>query len=177
MTRTPQEVMAHHSQALGAADLNEIVADFAALRLGRRLRLFPPRLRCFDAKRADHLRLSLVVDLEILALQILDRLAVLIAHHYADLHKVYTQLECGIGVPRRDFRFCIRVCFCRLLRRACLVGFLVGLSCRLLPARTRDPNEQGHNQAEPTAVAALRFSVNLTPPHPFPCPRFLDLLP
>ena len=29
MTRTPQEVMAHHSQALGAADLNEIVADFA----------------------------------------------------------------------------------------------------------------------------------------------------
>jgi ketosteroid isomerase-like protein len=28
MTRTPQEVMAHHSQALGAADLNELVADF-----------------------------------------------------------------------------------------------------------------------------------------------------
>lgn len=29
MTRTPQEVMTHHSQALGAADLDEIVADFA----------------------------------------------------------------------------------------------------------------------------------------------------
>jgi ketosteroid isomerase-like protein len=29
MTRTPQEVLAHHSQALGAADLDEIVADFA----------------------------------------------------------------------------------------------------------------------------------------------------
>ena len=29
MTRTPQEIMTHHSQALGAADLDEIVADFA----------------------------------------------------------------------------------------------------------------------------------------------------
>jgi ketosteroid isomerase-like protein len=29
MTRTPQEVLTHHSQALGAADLDEIVADFA----------------------------------------------------------------------------------------------------------------------------------------------------
>ena len=29
MTRTPQEVMAHHSQALAAADLNGLVADFA----------------------------------------------------------------------------------------------------------------------------------------------------
>ena len=29
MTRTPQEVLAHHSRALGAADLDEIVADFA----------------------------------------------------------------------------------------------------------------------------------------------------
>ena len=29
MTRTPQEVLAHHSQALGAANLDEIVADFA----------------------------------------------------------------------------------------------------------------------------------------------------
>jgi ketosteroid isomerase-like protein len=29
MKRTPQEVLAHHSQALGAADLDEIVADFA----------------------------------------------------------------------------------------------------------------------------------------------------
>jgi ketosteroid isomerase-like protein len=29
MTRTPQEVMSHHSQALAAQDLNEIVADFA----------------------------------------------------------------------------------------------------------------------------------------------------
>jgi ketosteroid isomerase-like protein len=29
MSRTPQEVLAHHSQALGAADLDEIVADFA----------------------------------------------------------------------------------------------------------------------------------------------------
>lgn len=29
MTRTPQEVLAHHGQALGAADLDEIVADFA----------------------------------------------------------------------------------------------------------------------------------------------------
>jgi hypothetical protein len=30
MTRTPQEVLAHHSQALGGADLDEIVAGFAA---------------------------------------------------------------------------------------------------------------------------------------------------
>src|SRR5258708_3685386 len=29
MTRTPQEVFAHHGQAFGAADLDEIVADFA----------------------------------------------------------------------------------------------------------------------------------------------------
>jgi ketosteroid isomerase-like protein len=29
MTRTPQEVLAHHSRALDAADLDEIVADFA----------------------------------------------------------------------------------------------------------------------------------------------------
>jgi ketosteroid isomerase-like protein len=29
MTRTPQEVFAHHAQALGAADLDEIVADYA----------------------------------------------------------------------------------------------------------------------------------------------------
>jgi ketosteroid isomerase-like protein len=29
MTRTAQEVLAHHSQALAAADLDEIVADFA----------------------------------------------------------------------------------------------------------------------------------------------------
>jgi ketosteroid isomerase-like protein len=29
MTRTPQEVFAHHGQALGAEDLDEIVADFA----------------------------------------------------------------------------------------------------------------------------------------------------
>jgi hypothetical protein len=29
MTRTPQEVFAHHGPALGAADLDEIVADFA----------------------------------------------------------------------------------------------------------------------------------------------------
>ena len=29
MTRTPQEVLAHHGQALAAADLDEIVADFA----------------------------------------------------------------------------------------------------------------------------------------------------
>lgn len=29
MTRSPQEVFAHHGQALGAADLDEIVADFA----------------------------------------------------------------------------------------------------------------------------------------------------
>lgn len=29
MARTPQEVMTHHSQALGAADLDELVADFA----------------------------------------------------------------------------------------------------------------------------------------------------
>ncbi len=29
MTRTPQEVLAHHGQALGAADLDEIAADFA----------------------------------------------------------------------------------------------------------------------------------------------------
>jgi uncharacterized protein (TIGR02246 family) len=29
MTRTPQEVFAHHSQAFGAEDLDEIVADFA----------------------------------------------------------------------------------------------------------------------------------------------------
>jgi ketosteroid isomerase-like protein len=29
MTRTPQEVLAHHSEALDAADLDEIVADFA----------------------------------------------------------------------------------------------------------------------------------------------------
>jgi ketosteroid isomerase-like protein len=29
MTRTPQEVFAHHGRALGAEDLDEIVADFA----------------------------------------------------------------------------------------------------------------------------------------------------
>jgi ketosteroid isomerase-like protein len=29
MKRTPQEVLAHHSEALAAADLDEIVADFA----------------------------------------------------------------------------------------------------------------------------------------------------
>jgi ketosteroid isomerase-like protein len=29
MTRTPQEVFAHHGQAFGARDLDEIVADFA----------------------------------------------------------------------------------------------------------------------------------------------------
>ena len=29
MTRTPQEVLAHHGPALGAADLDEIVTDFA----------------------------------------------------------------------------------------------------------------------------------------------------
>jgi ketosteroid isomerase-like protein len=29
MARTPQEVFAHHAQALGAGDLEEIVADYA----------------------------------------------------------------------------------------------------------------------------------------------------
>jgi len=29
MTRTPEEVFTHHVQALGAADLDEIVADYA----------------------------------------------------------------------------------------------------------------------------------------------------
>jgi ketosteroid isomerase-like protein len=29
MTRTPQEVFHHHAQALGAGDLDEIVADYA----------------------------------------------------------------------------------------------------------------------------------------------------
>ncbi len=29
MTRTPQEVFAHHGQALGAGDLDEIVADYS----------------------------------------------------------------------------------------------------------------------------------------------------
>jgi ketosteroid isomerase-like protein len=29
MTRTPQEVFAHHAHALGAGDLDEIVADYA----------------------------------------------------------------------------------------------------------------------------------------------------
>ena len=29
MTRTPEEVFAHHAQALGAGDLEEIVADYA----------------------------------------------------------------------------------------------------------------------------------------------------
>jgi hypothetical protein len=29
MTRTPQEVFAHHAQALGAGDLDQIVADYA----------------------------------------------------------------------------------------------------------------------------------------------------
>jgi len=29
MTRTPQEVFAHHGRAFGAGDLDEIVADFA----------------------------------------------------------------------------------------------------------------------------------------------------
>jgi ketosteroid isomerase-like protein len=28
MTRTPQEIFAHHGQALGAGDLDEIVADY-----------------------------------------------------------------------------------------------------------------------------------------------------
>jgi ketosteroid isomerase-like protein len=28
MTRTPQEVFAHHGQALGAGDLDEIIADY-----------------------------------------------------------------------------------------------------------------------------------------------------
>lgn len=28
MTRTPQEVFQHHAQALGAGDLDEIVADY-----------------------------------------------------------------------------------------------------------------------------------------------------
>lgn len=28
MTRTPQEVLQHHAQALGAGDLDEIVADY-----------------------------------------------------------------------------------------------------------------------------------------------------
>lgn len=28
MTRTPEEVFAHHAQALGAGDLNEIVTDY-----------------------------------------------------------------------------------------------------------------------------------------------------
>ena len=32
MTRTPEEVFAHHAQALGAGDLDEIVADYAAMR-------------------------------------------------------------------------------------------------------------------------------------------------
>jgi hypothetical protein len=30
MTRTPQQVFAHHGQALAAGDLDEIVADYAA---------------------------------------------------------------------------------------------------------------------------------------------------
>jgi ketosteroid isomerase-like protein len=30
MTRTPEEVFAHHAQALGAGDLDGIVADYAA---------------------------------------------------------------------------------------------------------------------------------------------------
>ena len=29
MTRTPEEVFQHHAQALGAEDLDEIVADYA----------------------------------------------------------------------------------------------------------------------------------------------------
>ena len=29
MTRTPEEVFAHHAQALGAGDLDDIVADYA----------------------------------------------------------------------------------------------------------------------------------------------------
>ena len=29
MTRTPEEVFAHHVKALGAGDLDEIVADYA----------------------------------------------------------------------------------------------------------------------------------------------------
>ena len=29
MTRTPEKVFAHHAQALGAGDLNEIAADYA----------------------------------------------------------------------------------------------------------------------------------------------------
>ena len=29
MTRTPQEIFQHHAQALGAGDLDEIVADYA----------------------------------------------------------------------------------------------------------------------------------------------------
>ena len=29
MTRTPQEVFQHHAQALGAGDLDEIVADYS----------------------------------------------------------------------------------------------------------------------------------------------------
>jgi uncharacterized protein (TIGR02246 family) len=29
MTRTPEEVFAHHAQALGAGDLDEILADYA----------------------------------------------------------------------------------------------------------------------------------------------------
>jgi ketosteroid isomerase-like protein len=29
MARTPQEVFAHHAEALGAGDLDEIVADYA----------------------------------------------------------------------------------------------------------------------------------------------------
>ncbi len=29
MTRTPEEVLAHHAQSLGAGDLDEIVADYA----------------------------------------------------------------------------------------------------------------------------------------------------
>jgi uncharacterized protein (TIGR02246 family) len=29
MTRTPEEVLQHHAQALGAGDLDEIVADYA----------------------------------------------------------------------------------------------------------------------------------------------------
>ena len=29
MTRTPEEIFAHHAQALGAGDLDEIVADYA----------------------------------------------------------------------------------------------------------------------------------------------------
>jgi len=29
MTRTPEEVLAHHVEALGAGDLDQIVADYA----------------------------------------------------------------------------------------------------------------------------------------------------